>query len=193
MRIYHYTNIETLALILKNKTIRFSRLDTVDDPNEYGFIMDGHNPAKYTYVSCWTKNDIEVIPQWIIYGNHRHGVRISIEREIFKIYEEHGGKYLFPSHDMKNKNYIITPILSPEYLYYDISYVENPKNHQSNIFQEMDDEKRSIDMKNIGVYKGLDWTFQRECRFRLHLFPLDVLKYGFSYIIKIISIQVRNI
>ena len=30
MRIYHYTTIETLALILHHKTIRFARLDTVD-------------------------------------------------------------------------------------------------------------------------------------------------------------------
>lgn len=34
MRIYHYTNIETLALVLKNKTIRFNRLDRVDDLEE---------------------------------------------------------------------------------------------------------------------------------------------------------------
>lgn len=31
MKIYHYTNIEALALILKNQTIRFNRLDKVDD------------------------------------------------------------------------------------------------------------------------------------------------------------------
>ena len=30
--LYHYTSIETLALILKNKTIRLKRLDLVDDP-----------------------------------------------------------------------------------------------------------------------------------------------------------------
>ena len=30
-KIYHYTSIETLALILKYKTIRFNRLDQVDD------------------------------------------------------------------------------------------------------------------------------------------------------------------
>lgn len=34
MRIYHYTNIDTLALILKNRTIRFNRLDNVDDLEE---------------------------------------------------------------------------------------------------------------------------------------------------------------
>ena len=29
-RLYHYTSINTLALILKNKTIRFNRLDKVN-------------------------------------------------------------------------------------------------------------------------------------------------------------------
>ena len=34
MKIYHYTNLESLAMILKNKTIRFNRLDKVDDLEE---------------------------------------------------------------------------------------------------------------------------------------------------------------
>lgn len=54
MKLYHYTSIETLALILK--TIRFSRLDRVDDPDEYAFSGDGVTPAHYCFVSCWTKN-----------------------------------------------------------------------------------------------------------------------------------------
>lgn len=36
--IHHYTNIETLSLILKNRTLRFNRLDRVDDPEESNFI-----------------------------------------------------------------------------------------------------------------------------------------------------------
>lgn len=36
MEIHHYTSIENLALILKNKTIRFTRLDKVDDSEEAG-------------------------------------------------------------------------------------------------------------------------------------------------------------
>ena len=171
MRIFHYTNIETLALILKNRTIRFSRLDTVDDPIEYGFIMDNHNPAKYTYVSCWTKNNKEVIPQWIIYGNHRHGVRISMENDIFKIHEESGKRYLLPNSELTTKDYITTPILSDDKLFYDIEYVQDPKSYITNIFKNIDEERKGIDMKYIGLYKGLDWTFQKECRFRLFAFP----------------------
>ncbi len=32
--LHHYTDISTLALILKNRTIRFNRLDRVDDITE---------------------------------------------------------------------------------------------------------------------------------------------------------------
>lgn len=34
MAIYHYTTIETLALIIKSKSIRFNRTDKVDDSDE---------------------------------------------------------------------------------------------------------------------------------------------------------------
>lgn len=37
-KIYHYTSIENLALILKNKSIRFNRLDHVDDKEEANII-----------------------------------------------------------------------------------------------------------------------------------------------------------
>lgn len=41
--IHHYTNIEVLSLILKNRTLRFNRLDRVDDPEESNFISNGVN------------------------------------------------------------------------------------------------------------------------------------------------------
>lgn len=52
MKLFHYTNIDSLALILRNKTIRFSRLDRVDDPDEYSFKEDGVTPAQYCYKFC---------------------------------------------------------------------------------------------------------------------------------------------
>ena len=47
MRIYHYTNLESLALILKNKTIRFNRLDKVDDLEEGNVESLGVKFSKY--------------------------------------------------------------------------------------------------------------------------------------------------
>ena len=49
MKLYHYTSIETLALILKNGTIKFNRLDTVDDLEEAGYTSDGMQLGKYMF------------------------------------------------------------------------------------------------------------------------------------------------
>ena len=86
MKIYHYTSIEALAMILSNKTFRFGRLDTVDDPDEFSYKNTyGINPAQYIYVSCWSNNPNESIPQWKIYGNNQKGVRIALDNEMFPI------------------------------------------------------------------------------------------------------------
>lgn len=76
MKIYHYTSIEILALILQNKTLRFNNAKFVDDPNEaitedYGSMQD------YVFISCWSKESTESIPLWKIYGNNCHGVRLE--------------------------------------------------------------------------------------------------------------------
>ena len=86
MKIYHYTNLESLALILKNKTIRFNRLDKVDDIEEGNAESYGVRFCKYVFVSCWTENPIESIPLWKIYSGEFGGVRISVEQEMFQEY-----------------------------------------------------------------------------------------------------------
>ena len=55
MLIHHYTNIETLALILQSKKIRLNRLDRMDDKEEAQIDAQGIPVGKYTYVSCWTE------------------------------------------------------------------------------------------------------------------------------------------
>lgn len=88
-QIYHYTTIETLALILKNHTIRFSRLDKVDDIEE-SELMSGPTRVRlgnYIFASCWTRCEEESIAQWKIYAGY-DGVRITMsEDDIFQTYD----------------------------------------------------------------------------------------------------------
>ena len=70
--IHHYTNIDVLALILKNQTLRFNRLDQVDDPEESNFVSNGVNIGPYAFVSCWTEE--ESIPMWKIYTREKWGI-----------------------------------------------------------------------------------------------------------------------
>lgn len=81
MKIHHYTSIETLELILKNRTIRFNRSDKVDDPDEIELEVNGLPFAKYLLVSCWSIEEEESIPQWGIYAGKSKGVRITLDSE----------------------------------------------------------------------------------------------------------------
>ena len=81
MKIHHYTSIETLELILKNRTIRFNRSDKVDDPDEIELEVNGLPFAKYLLVSCWSIEEEESIPQWSIYAGKSKGVRITLDSE----------------------------------------------------------------------------------------------------------------
>ena len=75
--LYHYTSIETLALILKNRTIRFNSLDKMDDLQEQK-TADLQNIGQFCYISSWTDDDTESIPMWNMYASLNLGVRIKI-------------------------------------------------------------------------------------------------------------------
>ena len=180
MKLYHYTSIETLALILKHKTIRFSRLDRVDDPDEYAFSGDGVTPAHYCFVSCWTKNSRENLPQWYMYGNSTHGVRIELDSDMFELQ----GNRVCPN--FLNKKYfedngiVVMPIQNDGFLK-EIQYVDNAQDMKTQIFKDLG-FKRGIDFKKIGIYKSMDWAFQQECRFLLQMIPLNNDSVDINYI-----------
>lgn len=102
MKLYHYTTIDTLALILSNKTIRFTRLDQLDDLNEVGIY--GSNITKTTFVSCWTNKEEESIAQWSIYRGNNRGVFFSLDSTNIHfpdpalIIENQGLDYVVSSH-----------------------------------------------------------------------------------------------
>lgn len=90
--LYHYTSIETLALILKNKTICFNNLLNVDDTEE-SESSDLVNFGKYINVSCWTPDKEESIPLWNLYTPKMKGVRVGLPQFPFKKYLFKAGQY----------------------------------------------------------------------------------------------------
>lgn len=77
MKIYHYSSIENLALILKNRTLRFSCAQNLNDPEEAVTTDFRNSLQKHTFVSCWSQNSEESIPMWKIYADNGHGVRLE--------------------------------------------------------------------------------------------------------------------
>ena len=81
-RIYHYTSVDSLALILKTRNLRFIRLDCVDDVREAQRHI-GIDFGKYFFVSCWTQEETESIPQWNMYSREMQGVRLELPEHPF--------------------------------------------------------------------------------------------------------------
>ncbi len=92
--LYHYTSIETLALILKNRTIRFNNLLNVDDPEE-AETKDLGLSGKHCLVSCWTKSSEDTLPMWNMYTPRMKGVRIKMKMNPFKKYTYNKGDMYF--------------------------------------------------------------------------------------------------
>ena len=84
--LYHYTNIDPLALILKNKTIRLNSLDKMDDLQEQ-MSQDKQNFGKFVFVSSWTDDETESIPMWRMYTPKQRGVRIQFPINPFVEYQ----------------------------------------------------------------------------------------------------------
>ena len=84
--LYHYTSIETLALILANHTFRLTSLDQMDDLQEKE-AFDLKNAGQFCYISSWTDDETENIPMWKMYSSLSSGVRIKLKANPFKEFE----------------------------------------------------------------------------------------------------------
>ncbi|MCF6150325.1 MAG: DUF2971 domain-containing protein [Candidatus Kuenenia sp.] len=185
--IHHYTNIDTLALILQNKTLRFNRLDRVDDVSECQ-ECSGIKFGQYYFVSSWTKLKEESIPQWHMYTNEMSGVRISFPKYPFKrerlippkewnMIQE--GEILSPVPFDKifNNEFVIPPLFfNDDQFCGDIEYVKNIEEEYKKavVHSKTPDGKDQLKISNIGRLarlKKLDWKFQDEYRFVLFILP----------------------
>ena len=122
-RIYHYTSIDSLALILRTRKLRLSRLDGVDDATEAPQTGDIAF-SKYFFVSCWTADSSESIPQWHMYTRNMSGVRIELPAypfirkrlrppETWKEVQSEGEIYSpVDFSEMFGSSYMITPMVS---------------------------------------------------------------------------------
>jgi len=206
MRIYHYTNLESLALILKNKTIRFNRLDKVDDIEEGNAESLGVRFCKYVFVSCWTENSVENIPLWKMYSGDYSGVRISMEHDMFQEYLvsdlDFGGlkskgsiKTKIHPKDMISPDFFILPILEYEndLFYRCVKYVDDVFQYTKDaiLITNFKDGRGDLtmEMKPFGYYKNKRWAFQEETRFVLYVFPFNPLIEGANPEISTLVVQ----
>lgn len=184
-QIFHYTSVETLALILSSQKIRFTRLDKVDDALE-GPIIKGVHFNKYFFVSCWTTQRTESIPQWHLYTEKMTGVRIELTSLPFQNKKltpldgwaniEHAGNMYAPLNfnEMFGQTYMILPMfMNHEQFAGCVEYVSNIEERYSQAVQ-INKEKGQLTINrpfDLARLKSKHWEFQSEYRFSLFVLP----------------------
>lgn len=172
-KIYHYTSIESLALILKNKTIRFSRLDKVDDIEESCYLSGPTktNIGQYIFVSCWTREQKESLPMWKMYTDYK-GVRIGLDEDLFIVRDETYGvnrKFFVLPDQVKDCELTLS---QNEAKLQEVHYVENVEQEINKLIEVDSKNKTIIHFRNAGIYKRKDWEFQKEYRFKIVVTPI---------------------
>lgn len=181
--LYHYTNLSSLESILKNRTIRFNPLDTMDDLND-GKTQDFQNVRKYVFCSSWTSCEDNLV-LWSMYAENMHGVCIKMIQNPFETYHwknSHnsenreiippGNYYISEEQAIKN-DYMIAPQFTNMFLS-EVKYSDKNEYLYSCITNwDNNTKKLNIALNMIGEYKSNKWKDQREWRYRLVCFPVS--------------------
>ena len=186
--LYHYTSIENLALILKNRTIRLNRLDKVDDLQEQR-TRDIENLGRFVFVSSWTDSINESIPMWNMYASLKAGVRIGLKKYPFV----RQGTY---AKDMvRTTGYSLTPesadftdtfldlsqlvkcrCYSPQAWSGDILVQVNYTDDKTQLEPQMvykEGETTTLALGLLGKHKNTHWSFQKEWRYLMSFIPFN--------------------
>lgn len=177
--LYHYTSVESMISIIKNKTIRFKSLIQVDDLEE-AKTKDLGDFGKYCYVSCWSEGDDESIPLWSMYSNDMKGVRLRFPTFPFIKYNYKIGEYNFTENCESYIDY--------KKIYHDSKVTVMPNNPKLIKIEYTDNEeflfpkinttdmaknKHQIQTNKIGKFKRTCWNFQKEWRYLILFLPFS--------------------
>lgn len=199
MYLYHYTTIDSLAMILHNKSIKFSNLLYVDDVEECQ-TSDMGKFGRFVYVSCWTNQEKESISMWDMYSDRMTGVRIKLPEFPFR-------KYYFKKDEFHCIRDIET-FMNIEKVYQDNKFsITNDQpllikviytDDKNLIYPQVKTEsaigatKKFMNIKNnerydsfevkysfdkLGRYKNTDWTFQNEYRYIITTSPMGLKEF----------------
>lgn len=175
--LYHYTNINTLALILKHKSLRLNCLLNVDDLLE-GRSSDLGAIGRYVFVSSWTELQEESIPFWMMYTRMK-GIRIRMPANPFKKHDL--TKIKIPNVNIKLDYSIHRPecLFEKDYLpnvsndiLTKVEYTDDKNLLFPNVFERNVNNEYILHLGLLGKYKKMEWKFQSEWRYIVQIMPI---------------------
>ena len=190
--LYHYTSIDRLAQILKNRTLRLSPLDKMDDLQE-NITKDIKNIGRFFFVSCWTADETESIPMWNMYTDVKAGVRIGLPKNPFvwhtttvedmtKAFGQPPSGYSCNANTFISMASLVEMgVFSPQAwggdILKQIVYTDEIEKLEPTI-ANLAKETINMDLSPIGIYKNTHWEFQHEWRYLMWFLPLDLKPVG---------------
>ena len=185
--LYHYTTLETLALILKNGTLRFNRLDKVNDPEE-AQAPDLPRANEAVFSSSWTASVKESLPLWNIYGEGMRGVRIELPNNPFlgrhtpkPQPNDRSYQFVVPETMVKGKKCrleIVRKGMSKNTLVTwccainRVRYSDLVADRKQECFEKQGDSLR-FSLHHLGMVKQEHWSFEEEWRYRIFAISAD--------------------
>lgn len=192
--LYHYTTIQNLALILKNRTLRLMPLNLMDDLQETK-SKDIQNFGQFVYVSSWTDKEEEVIPMWKMYTKPECGVRIGMVENPFQIIDNTTHEFRDPTQgeyitsqnketkgifpiirmDKMMQNNCIIANMGLNQQLEQVKYRHNPEELEPQIISlNKDTGNLEISLGKLGNIKNEYWSFQQEWRYVIRTQPFSI-------------------
>ena len=172
-KLYRYTTLSNLALILKHKSIRLSSLNDLDDTLESA-SKDGGNHGQNIFVSCWTETLKESIPLWKMYTPNMIGVRIGLPKPFLKTEAPQLIEFKKKKIDV-SKPYLPflnkpgdlsqLSLLSSEFI--KVDYTDNEEKLKPLVLIVNKPNNTRYEYEDMGRFKRSHWSFQEEWRFRI--------------------------
>lgn len=184
--LYHYTTLESLAYILRDRTFLFRRLSDLNDPLE-GKNDSFEHAEKLVYSSSWTASETDTLPMWKMYAGF-DGIRLKFPSDLFASRSEISSGIWPPTTRFLNTTQLETEvkltlvdervsqqyeaafniISGPDRVEY-VSRDEVDKIGKVFYLQQVNDghEEPVLHLAHVGLTKSNDWSFEQEWRFRI--------------------------
>lgn len=175
--LYHYCSIDTLELILKNKTFRFSSLGVVDDMEE-SMTSDFDDIGRICFTSCWTDLEHESVEMWRSYAGGKGSVRIGLPKDIFNTDKSDDEEIELSDNITEIYDVQISPPYIPQLIpvtYTKDEYLINLPVSKDTIFKcnKCNNTAKEFDLATdlLGRFKREYWAGQSEWRYKMIAVP----------------------
>lgn len=152
----HYTSLNSLAHILKGRSLRLSKLENINDPVEVELLMDIHENKVFTM--CFSHCETETIPLWKMYAGDNMGLCLIFDSLEF----------------LEDKqNYIKTAEWKGwelrESIILDVLYDNDTEKFERNWYPRGEDFPSETYNLAAGFLKTRVWEFEKETRVRCYI------------------------